>query len=586
MHYCSEYFILLVSIPHHHAHSFTLALGEVMANMNYIGKEIGNYRLVEPIGGGAFGSVYRAEHVYLEKRVVAVKIMHTAHLDSVEDRSRFLREAKLLEKLTHPHILPLIDVGLSEGFPYLVTEYAANGSLRDRLRKQRPQLIPLEEAISILTQIGEAIAVAHNQNVIHRDIKPANILFNEKHAIMLADFGIATTLASASIKNINEMTGSAPYMAPEQFQGKISKECDQYALGCIAYELLTGHLPFSAPDFVSMAFKHLTETPASLQEFNPSVPEHVEQAVFRAMAKERTVRYASITDFVAAIQLVPTAKEAAHSVPLIAYDDNATILASGAIAASAVAASVPLAEAPIGGPLQGSSSGTIDISEDMDHTTQKNSRAYPNPDTPSPAVDPSFVPIIPISVEDDLPTYQSDSSRTVRNTDAFSIVDIAANRAEANRREDEKLEAARLAAERLAAERLAEEQLEAERKKRRRRGIVVAALIFAAILILIPTGVAAFYTFAYPATATVTLTPTYKDVKQSFTLTLVPSKPDLSKQQVIGAYPLSVTKKQTISASATGSTQVNAVQATGQISITNNYASTLSIYSISANNYL
>src|SRR5438067_2781555 len=159
---------------------------------NYTDKQIGNYRVISKLASGAFGSVYLGKHaIFIKRPVVAIKLLH-AYLDSQEERDRFLQEAEWLEMLQHQHILPIIDAGFHEGFPYMVTEYAPNGSLRDRLRRQSGKPLPEQEAISILSQIGEALHHAHEQHIIHRDLKPENILFNAKGVIVLADFGIAT----------------------------------------------------------------------------------------------------------------------------------------------------------------------------------------------------------------------------------------------------------------------------------------------------------------------------------------------------------------------------------------------------------
>jgi len=270
----------------------------------YIGKQIGNYRVDSEIGSGSFGVVYRGEHIFLPNRVGAIKLLHAAHLDSWQDRESFLLEARLLEMLKHPHILPILDVGIHEGFPYLVTEYAPQGSLRDRLQQIYPWLLHTEESIKILSQTGEALHHAHQQNIIHRDLKPANILFNEKGDALLADFGIATTLATASIKFV-EASGSPPYMAPEQFQGTVCKESDQYSLGCIAYELFTGRRPFVASDPLTMGFKHLIENPISPTRLNPQIPPQVERAVLKAMAKQHNDRFADIATFIAALEAAP-----------------------------------------------------------------------------------------------------------------------------------------------------------------------------------------------------------------------------------------------------------------------------------------
>ena len=188
--------------------------------------------------------------------------------------------------LEHPHILPVLDAGSHNGFPYLITEYCPNGSLRDRLKRQPSRPLPLDEALSILEQISEALQFAHAQNVIHRDLKPENILFNAKGAILLADFGIAKMLDTVGIRQ-GTIIGTPAYMAPEQFRGLSSRESDQYALGCIAYELFTGKQPFVAPDMASLMFKHLMEQPVAPKQLNAQLPPHIEQAILKALAKER-----------------------------------------------------------------------------------------------------------------------------------------------------------------------------------------------------------------------------------------------------------------------------------------------------------
>ncbi len=161
---------------------------------------IDSYRLVARLGYGNFGSVYLAQHAILTNRIVAIKVLHSIHLSSSQELIQFFTEAQILDKLKHPNILSVINVGIYEGGPYLITEYAPNGSLRERLQRQSPNPLPIEECISILSQIGRALQHAHQQNVVHRDLKPENILFNDKDEVLLADFGIATVLATASVK--------------------------------------------------------------------------------------------------------------------------------------------------------------------------------------------------------------------------------------------------------------------------------------------------------------------------------------------------------------------------------------------------
>ncbi len=261
---------------------------------------IGNYRLVEELAEGAFGRVYRAEHMYLTNRIAAIKLLHT-RINTEKERDDFLHEARILELFKHPHILPIIDFGIQEGIPYLITDFASGGSLRNRLKQVSTRPLSFDESLHILRQVAEALHVAHQQKVVHRDLKPENILFHTSGNVLLADFGISTILSTKSIKT-TAIIGTPPYMAPEQFKGHVSKESDQYALGCIAYELFAGHQPFTAPDFFSMAIKHMTEAPPPPTQFNPHLPTHISQAILKAMAKERQQRFADVLDFINALE--------------------------------------------------------------------------------------------------------------------------------------------------------------------------------------------------------------------------------------------------------------------------------------------
>jgi serine/threonine protein kinase len=191
--------------------------------MASVGDIIGSYRLVEELDCGTFGCVYQGEHIiFSDDPVVAIKLLHV-HLGAQKERDRFIQEARILKKLTHPHILPIFGAGIHEGSLYLTVEYAPNGSLKDRLKSGKSLLV--EEAVSILAQIGAALQYAHEQNIIHRDLKPANILFNARNdEVLLADFGIA--VVSEKTQRIDN-SGTPAYMAPEQFDGIISKKSDQ-----------------------------------------------------------------------------------------------------------------------------------------------------------------------------------------------------------------------------------------------------------------------------------------------------------------------------------------------------------------------
>ena len=257
-----------------------------MEKDNYYGKEIGNYRLVEKLDCGSFGCVYRAEHLHLKKHIVAIKLLH-AHLASPQKSAEFLQEAQFLYELRHPYILPIIDVGIYEmTIPYLVVEYCPNGSLKQFLHRQNPSRLTVEEAVSILTKIGQALYYAHQHNIVHRDLKPANILFKTKEEVMLADFGIAVLLEDTTFIN---PYGTPAYMAPEQFHGIVSKKSDQFSLGSIAYEMVTGQRPFN---------HSRTEILISPSTLNPLIPPHI----MKALSERREDRYEDIVTFVNALE--------------------------------------------------------------------------------------------------------------------------------------------------------------------------------------------------------------------------------------------------------------------------------------------
>ena len=260
------------------------------------------HQLVGFYRSGTYGRVYWGKQGLLTTRFVALKLMHETHLRSLEKRKSFLQEAKFLLVLKHPHILPLLDVGLYKGLPYLVTEYAPHGSLRDLLKDQSSQSLSLQETLLLLSQIGRALHYAHQSNIIHRDLKPENILLDANRQALLADFSTATVLTTAGNKRI-EIAGTPQYMAPEQFGGHASKKSDQYALGCIAYELFTGHTPFTAPDFVSMWFRHTYTVPTPLTLLIPELPPYINKAVLKSLEKQPSKRHSDVLTFVKALQL-------------------------------------------------------------------------------------------------------------------------------------------------------------------------------------------------------------------------------------------------------------------------------------------
>jgi serine/threonine protein kinase len=276
--------------------------------------QIGNYRLLKKISTGTSGIVYQGQHnVFDDEPLVAIKILR-APLNSPGEQEGFMREARLLRKLKHKHILPIIDAGTSLGFPYIVMEYAAGGSLRELLERNRR--FSLQETARLLSQLAAALQYAHDQGVVHRDLKPENILFSAQGEIRLADFGIAVILVSSRTQR-SGVGGTPFYMAPEQFEGIISTRGDQYALGCIAYEMLTGRRVFdpSPPTPLALLYHHHKVDPVPPGHYNSSLPLAAEKAILRALAKQRADRFPDVKTFAETLSAIAF-PESSSSQPL------------------------------------------------------------------------------------------------------------------------------------------------------------------------------------------------------------------------------------------------------------------------------
>ncbi len=293
-------------------------------NSALIGKHFGRYQVKAKIACGASGCVYLAQHDILSKRMAALKVMHSSHLHLHQEEDRFFREAEILATLSHPHILFIYDFGIDEdeGLPYLVMEYAPNGSLRDLLNSDPQHLLPMAQALSILTQIGEALFYAHQKRIVHRDVKPENILFNAKGEALLTDFSIAIEQDTTHIEKEIDVIGTPTYMAPEQFDGHVSRRSDQYALGCISYELLTGRKPFQAHNTGILIQKHKYENPVPLTQLNPQIPLHIEHAVLKALSKNLYNRYENVSHFINELQRSSSAHASDTTVPNISQMDK------------------------------------------------------------------------------------------------------------------------------------------------------------------------------------------------------------------------------------------------------------------------
>ncbi len=262
----------------------------------YVTQQLGNYRLVRHLGRGAFADVYLGIHVHL-KTPAAIKVLHTELTSS--DIEKFRTEARTIARLEHPHIVRVLDFGIDGYTPYLVMNYAPNGTLRQHHPKG--SILPLATVINYVRQLTEALQYAHQQKLIHRDIKPENMLLGRHNEILLSDFGFVLIAQSTISQSIKEMAGTIPYMAPEQLQGKPRPASDQYALGIVIYEWLSGDRPFQG-SVLEIATQHMLKPPPPLRIKNPAIPPEVEEVVFTSLAKDPQQRFATVQAFANALE--------------------------------------------------------------------------------------------------------------------------------------------------------------------------------------------------------------------------------------------------------------------------------------------
>ena len=263
-----------------------------------VGQQLGNYRLVELLGQGGFAEVYLGEHVYLGT-VAAIKVLRT-ELAS-DEVAHFHAEARTIARLVHPHIVRVLEFGVQNTTPFLVVDYAPNGTLRKLHPRGKP--LPLSTIVDYVRQIADALQYAHDQKVIHRDVKPENMLLGRRNEILLSDFGIAlvTSTHYHSTQGAQELVGTVAYMAPEQINSEACAASDQYSLGVVVYEWLCGTRPFQGT-LTEIAVKHALAPPPPLRERMPGLSAEVEEVVMRALAKDPQQRFASIQDFSDALE--------------------------------------------------------------------------------------------------------------------------------------------------------------------------------------------------------------------------------------------------------------------------------------------
>lgn len=252
------------------------------------------YELLELIGQGGMADVYLAQDIILN-RTIAIKILRTSLAKDPIYVTRFQREASAAAALSHKNIVEIYDVGEDEDKYYIVMEYVPGMTLKELILKRGA--VHVVEAIDIMKQVISGISKAHQLGIIHRDLKSQNILVTDSGVAKIADFGIASMQSLAQVTQTDVIMGSLHYLAPELARGeKATAQSDVYALGIVFYELLRGEVPFNGESPVNIALKHMQEDLPSLLEFNPSIPQSVENIVIKATAKNLNDRYKSATE--------------------------------------------------------------------------------------------------------------------------------------------------------------------------------------------------------------------------------------------------------------------------------------------------
>jgi serine/threonine-protein kinase len=279
--------------------------------------KLGRYEVLEPIGQGAMGAVYKARDPAID-RVVAVKTIGGVLLALAEQRDeyleRFRREARAAGRLSHPNIVPVFDLGVDEasGTPFIVMEHVAGVSLAVVLREN--PLLPLDQALDIVEQIGRALEEAHGAGIVHRDIKPGNVLLDTRGRVKVGDFGIAR-LPESELTQTGVGMGTPGYVAPEVLKGApADARADVFSLGVVAYQLVTGRKAFEGATRDSLALQILQHEPPAPRQVRPDLPAAVSDAIVHALAKDPERRTSSAAAFLNALRSPDGARSATQTV--------------------------------------------------------------------------------------------------------------------------------------------------------------------------------------------------------------------------------------------------------------------------------
>ncbi|MFB3880206.1 MAG: protein kinase [Armatimonadota bacterium] len=268
------------------------------------------YEILEKIGEGGMAVAYRGRDRLLG-RTVAIKIMRPELATDAGFLARFRREARAAAGITHEHIAAVHDTGSDGPYHYIVMEYVAGESLRDRLRREGP--LPLQEALRIATEAAEALEAAHSSGVIHRDIKPHNILLGRDGQVKVTDFGIARAASAPGAGDTSAVIGTVSYLSPEQARGEtVGPQGDIYSLGATLFEMLTGRPPFNGGDRLAVLHKHVYDRPARPSELRPGLPPEADFLIGHCLEKDLSQRFASARELLSYLAACPRDEDRAR----------------------------------------------------------------------------------------------------------------------------------------------------------------------------------------------------------------------------------------------------------------------------------
>src|SRR6516162_4837070 len=282
--------------------------GCVMPELPLVGDEFAGYRIRAVLGRGGMSVVYQAENVRLSN-VIALKVLTPELATDDVFRARFLEESRIAASLNHPNVIPIYDMGSHDGLLYIAMRYVSGTDMRQMIKK-RGRILPAT-ALFLVSQAARALDAAHRKGLVHRDVKPGNLLIErgsdeaDPDHVYLADFGITKHAMSRSgLTSTGQFLGTIDYVAPEQIRGtSVLGLADQYSLGCVLYECLTGRVPFEKDLDAAIIWAHVEETPTMPTVLRPELPPEVDEVFGRVLAKRPDERYGSCREFVEAARM-------------------------------------------------------------------------------------------------------------------------------------------------------------------------------------------------------------------------------------------------------------------------------------------